>query len=204
VFTGLVEAVGTVRGLTPQGSGADLEIETDVAPALALGESVAVSGVCLSVARLSDASFVANAIEETIRRTTLRTLAPGARVNIERSVRAGDRLGGHLVTGHVDGVARVVSRASKPYGESVEVEVPPDLVRYLAPKGSVALDGVSLTIGEVRGRRLTVYLIPYTLSVTIAGAYEPGTLVNVEVDLVSRYVERLLAVPAAPSLEEES
>ena len=209
VFTGLVEGTGVLRALDRTGRGADLAVETPFAAAsLALGDSVAVSGVCLTVVAQApgpepgSSAFTANVVEETVRRTTLGGLAPGDRVNLERAVRLGDRLGGHLVAGHVDGVGVVAARREAAHGVAVDVELPEELVRYAAPKGSIALDGASLTIGEVHGRAMTVYLIPQTLAVTVAGAYRRGTRVNVEVDLISRYVESLL--PAARAAREQA
>lgn len=197
MFTGLVETQGTLVARTPRGSGVDLLLDAPVyAGALRLGESVAVNGVCLSVVRHERARFAVNVIEESLRRTTLGELSVGGTVNLERALQLSDRLGGHLVAGHVDGVATVRERHHADYGEAITLEVPTDLARYIATKGSVALDGISLTIGEVTGARFRVYLIPHTLAVTNAGSWHSGVRVNLEVDVISRYVERLL-LPAA-------
>ncbi len=193
MFTGLVETQGTLIERQVRGAGADLLLEAPLyAGQLGLGESIAINGVCLSVVRHDGSSFAVNAIEETLRRTTLGDVPVGGRVNLERALQLGDRLGGHLVSGHVDGVATVRDRHSADYGEAVTLELPADLARYVAPKGSVSLDGISLTVGEVEGACFRVYLIPHTLAVTTAGGWQPGSRVNVEVDVISRYVERLL------------
>jgi len=192
VFTGIVQAVGTVRAVTPRDAGCDLTVACDGFDALAIGESIAVSGVCLSVAQAGDGAFTANVIAETLRRTTIGALGAGDRVNLERALAAGDRLGGHIVAGHVDGVGTIARRTTAPYGEEIELSLPREIARYVAEKGSIAVDGVSLTVGEVRGASCVLYLIPHTLSASIAGAYAAGTRVNVEVDVISRYVERLL------------
>ncbi len=197
MFTGLVETQGTLVRRTPQGVGANLLLEAPLyAGDLRIGESVAVNGVCLSVVHQDGARFAVNAIEETLRCTTLGELPPGGAVNLERAVQVGDRLGGHLVAGHVDGVATVRERRRADHGEAVTLEAPAALARYIAAKGSVTLDGISLTTGEVDGAQFRIYLIPHTLAVTTAGDWQPGVQVNLEVDVVSRYVERLL-LPAA-------
>lgn len=193
VFTGLVETQGRLIERQARGAGADLVFDAPVyAGMLSLGESIAINGVCLSVVRHDGAVFAVNAIEETLRRTTLGDVAVGGGVNLERALQLGDRLGGHLVSGHVDGVAVVRERHSADYGEAITLELPAELARYVAPKGSVALDGISLTVGEVDGARFRIYLIPHTLAVTTASGWVPGARVNVEVDVISRYVERLL------------
>ncbi len=192
MFTGIVQRVGVVHAIAPREAGCDLTIAHANLGALAIGESVSVSGVCLSVVHATSECFTANVIAETLRRTTIGALAVDGRVNLERSLAAGDRLGGHIVAGHVDGVGTIVRRTSAPYGEEIEIDLPGDVARYVAHKGSIAVDGVSLTVGEVHGTRCVIYLIPHTLAETIAGAYAPDTRVNIEVDVISRYVERLL------------
>ena len=203
MFTGLVENLGVLRSRTRRGRGADLRIVSPAAD-LALGESVCVSGVCLTVTATDGDMFSVNVVEETLRRTTLGTLPPGSPVNLERALRLSDRLGGHLVTGHVDCVGRIVTREPAEYGEALIVEIPRDLVRYVASKGSLALDGTSLTVGEVEDDRVSVYLIPYTIQATVAGSYRPGSMVNVEVDLISRYVERLLSADVRREEREDA
>jgi riboflavin synthase len=196
VFTGIVEGTGTVAALAVAGdaSGARLEIEAVwLAGDLRPGESVAVNGCCLTVAEATAAGFAADLVAETLRRTALGGLADGARVNLERPLALGGRLGGHLVQGHVDGVARVIDRAPVGDGEEVKVELPPDLARYLVEKGSIAVDGVSLTVAGVGTGWFAVALVPHTLKVTTLGERRPGDLVQLEVDVVAKYVERLVA-----------
>lgn len=190
VFTGLVEAIGLVDGITPQSGGVRLRVTAPLG-VLTVGESVSVNGACITVVATTHAGFEADLTSETLERTTLGRLATGSRVNLERALVAGARLGGHLVQGHVDG--RALVRAVTPDGEArrVEVECPRDLSRYVAEKGSVALDGVSLTVNAVSGIVFSLMLIPHTLAVTTLGALAVGTEMNLEVDVVARYVERL-------------
>ena len=196
MFTGIVEGTGTVAALAVagDGSGARLEVEAPwLAGDLRLGESVAVNGCCVTVAAPAAAGFVADLVAETLRRTALGGLAAGARVNLERPMTLGGRLGGHLVQGHVDGVARVIDRTPVGDGEEVRIELPPDLARYLVEKGSIAVDGVSLTVAGVGTGWFAVALVPHTLKVTTLGDRRPGDLVQLEVDVVAKYVERLVA-----------
>ena len=197
MFTGLVQEVGEIRGVEPRAAagGTDTRLVIgfrSIEPSrLALGASVCVDGVCLTVARLDHDSFAADVSGETLRVTTLGSKRPGARVNLEPSLRAGDALGGHWVSGHVDGIAEVVSSREDARSLHVEIDAPSALARYVARKGSVTLDGVSLTVNEVRGSRFTINLIPHTLEVTTLAALAPGVRVNLEVDLMARYIERL-------------
>ena len=191
MFTGLVECVGVLRGRSPRGPGVRLGFEVPLA-GLVLGESVAVNGACLTVVGTQSDGFEADVTVETLERTTLGRLAPGDRVNLERAVRAGDRLGGHLVQGHVDGIAEVLH--TERAGEALRARIgcAPSLLRFVAEKGSVALDGVSLTVNSVEAGSFSVMLIPHTLAVTTLGGVTPGSAFNLEVDLVARYVARLL------------
>jgi riboflavin synthase len=196
MFTGIVEGTGTVAALAAAagGSGARLEVEAPwLAGQLALGESVAVNGCCLTVAEPTTAGFAADLVAETLRRTALGGLRPGARVNLERPLPLGGRLGGHLVQGHVDGVARLLDRTRVGDGEEVRIELPADLERYLVEKGSIAVDGVSLTVAGVGPGWFAVALVPHTLEVTTLGVRRPGDPVQLEVDVVAKYVERLVA-----------
>ena len=196
MFTGIVEGTGTVAALAAaaDGSGARLEVEAPwLAGELRLGESVAVNGCCLTVAEPAAAGFAADLVAETLRRTAMGGLAAGARVNLERPVPLGGRLGGHLVQGHVDGVGRVLDRHPVGDGEEVRVELPADLERYVVEKGSIAVDGVSLTVAGIGPGWLTVALVPHTLQVTMRGDRRPGDPVQLEVDVVAKYVERLVA-----------
>jgi riboflavin synthase len=195
MFTGIVEGTGTVAALAAAagGSGARLQVEAPwLAGQLEPGESVAVNGCCLTVAEATAAGFAADLVAETLRRTALGGLAAGARVNLERPVSLGGRLGGHLVQGHVDGVARVQDRRPVGEGEEVRIELPPDLERYVVEKGSIAVDGVSLTVAGVGPGWLTVALVPHTLEVTTLGDRQPGDPVQLEVDVIAKYVERLV------------
>jgi riboflavin synthase len=200
MFTGLVEELGRVRTVTPNATGARLEIEAaTVLEDATLGASIAVNGCCLTVVDLSAGSFAADAVEETMSRTSLGALAPGDPVNLERPVRLSDRLGGHLVQGHVDGVGRVRQRTALPDGSTrVGIAAPVALLRYVVEKGSIAVDGVSLTVAGVDEGGFEFALIPHTATVTTLGTREVGAAVNLEVDLVAKYVERL----AAPFLRE--
>jgi riboflavin synthase len=194
MFTGLVALTGTLAERHPRGPGARLVIRARFEDGpLALGESIAVSGACLSVDAVLADGFEVDASAETLARTTLGALEPGGRVHLERALRAADRLGGHLVTGHVDGVGALVER--HPVGDSVAMtfSVPGELAPFVAEKGSITVDGVSLTVNAVRGAAFEVTIIPHTLEKTRLGAIAPGDPVNLEVDLIARYVARLLA-----------
>ena len=195
MFPGIIEGTGTVAALAAaaDGSGARLEVEAPwLAGRLALGESVAVNGCCVTVAQATAAGFAADLVAETLRRTALGGLAAGDLVNLERPMALGGRLGGHLVQGHVDGVAKVLDRTRVGEGEEVRVELPAHLGRYVVEKGSVAVDGVSLTVAGGGPGWFTVALVPHTLEVTTLGRRRPGDLVQLEVDVVAKYVERLV------------
>ena len=193
MFTGIVTDIGTVRRIERGNGGATLTIATayDTA-AIALGASIGCAGVCLTATALRPGEFTADASAETLACSTVGEWRAGARINLEQAMKLGDEMGGHLVLGHVDGVATIVDR--RPDGESVRftIAAPADLAPYIAPKGSVALDGVSLTVNAVDGATFGVNIIPHTLSHTIFGKAEPGTRMNLEIDLIARYVERLL------------
>jgi riboflavin synthase len=201
VFTGIITDLGRVRRLRrdtePEG-GCELTIASAYpVDEIALGASIACSGPCLTVIAIEPGVFVVEASAETLARTTLGEWSEGTPVNLERALRLGDELGGHLVSGHVDGVAQLVER--RPEGDSIRftIEAPAELARYIAPKGSVALDGVSLTVNEVEGRRFGVNIIPYTLAHTSLGEARPGQRLNFEIDTIARYVARLLDVSGA-------
>ena len=194
MFSGLVKGIGRVAARTDLGSDARFVVELGsaaIAP-LAVGGSVAVNGVCLTAVAVTANSFTADVSAATLAVTTLGRLRADARVNLEPPLKAGDPLDGHLVTGHVDGIGEV--RAVEPIGGSTRlaIAVPAGLERYIAKKGSVAVDGVSLTVNAVRGAEFEVNIIPHTQSVTILGAYARGTAVNIEVDMLARYLERLV------------
>jgi riboflavin synthase len=193
MFTGIVQAIGEVRAITPRNGDVELLIgaATLRLDGVAIGDSISVSGCCLTVTRLTSDSFAADASLETLQVTTLGSWRSGQRVNLEKALRAGDPLGGHYVSGHVDGVATVIAAASDARSLRMEFEVPAALARYIARKGSVCIDGVSLTVNDVARNRFGVNLIPHTLQVTTLGSSQAGTQVNVEVDIIARYLERL-------------
>jgi riboflavin synthase len=198
MFTGIVEELGSVVSVTPTGDGpaeaVRVVIEGDVVTADAQpGDSIAVSGVCLTVVQTQPGRFSADVMRETLQRSTLAAAATGTAVNLERAVTLQTRLGGHLVQGHVDGTARLLAREHTPAWDAVRFEVPLPLSRYLVEKGSVAVDGVSLTVVSVDDDSFTVSLIPTTLQRTTLGSKTLGDLVNLEVDVMAKYAERLLA-----------
>jgi len=194
MFTGIVQGIGSVRGVEPRGGDVTLWIDTGSVPLsdVQAGGSIAVSGACLTAVQLEPHAFAADVSRETLSLTTAGEWSAGTRVNLEKALTAGEALGGHYVTGHVDGVGRVVSRHDDARSVRVEFEVPEELARYVARKGSICVDGVSLTVNGVSGRRFDVNLVPHTLERTILGGYRPGTRVNLEVDIIARYLERLL------------
>jgi riboflavin synthase len=193
LFTGIVEELGVVEGLEDQGDAVRLTVRGPrVVPGAALGDSISVNGCCLTVAGRDHETFTADVMRETLDKTSLGALAPGARVNLERAVTAATRLGGHIVQGHVDGTGEVLARTPSEHWEVVEVSLPAALARYLVPKGSVTVDGISLTVVDVGATSFTVSLIPETLARTTLGFKQPGDPVNLEVDVIAKYVERLL------------
>lgn len=197
MFTGLVQEVGEIRAVEPCGAPGSADTRLVVGfrsiehARLPIGASICVDGVCLTVTALNPDSFAADVSGETLRVTTLGSRKAGSRVNLEPSLRAGDSLGGHWVSGHVDGVAEVVHTAHDARSLAVTLAAPAPLARYIARKGSVTLDGVSLTVNAVDGVNFSINLIPHTLEVTTLGGLAPGVRVNLEIDLLARYVERL-------------
>lgn len=194
MFTGLVEELGKVAAVEPQTDACRLTIAAstvleDTRP----GDSIAVNGCCLTVVATDGDTWTADVMAETLAKTALGALQPGDRVNLERAVRADQRLGGHLVQGHVDGVGRVVGRTPGDHWEVVEISLPPELARYLVDKGSITVDGTSLTVVDAGDDAFTVSLIPETLARTTLGFRQPGDRVNLEVDVLAKYVDRLLA-----------
>src|SRR5436309_13675382 len=187
MFTGLVEELGTIRAVKPNATGARLEIEaTTVLDDAVLGASIAVNGCCLTAVEFGDGWWAADAVEETLRRTCLGALAIGDRVNLERPVRLSDRLGGHIVQGHVDAVGEIAEKTPLPDGSTrVAVAAADPVLRYVVEKGSIAVDGVSLTVAAIDQKTFEFALIPHTATVTTLGIKGPGDLVNLEVDLVA-------------------
>jgi riboflavin synthase len=196
MFTGLIADLGRVTALERDDDGATLEIRSALAAALAEGDSVAVNGVCLTATALSDGSFRAQAMRETLERSSLGGLEVGAPVNLELPLRAEDRLGGHVVQGHVDGTGTVRTVRDEGFSRVLEIDTEPRLARYLAEKGSVAVDGVSLTVSALHEHGFAVALIPETLQRTNLGGIGEGSLVNIEVDILAKHVERLLQAQA--------
>jgi riboflavin synthase len=194
MFSGIVARVGTVERVERGAKGLRLLVRAGFAPAPELGASVAVNGVCLTVDRLDGDRLEFVAVPETVSRTTLGALEAGSRVNLERALRVGDELGGHWVQGHVDGVGTVTTVERAGQDVRVTIEAPEAVRRFLAEKGSVSVDGMSLTVAAWRSPAFTVALIPYTLEHTIASDYRAGTRVNLEADLIARYLEGLIAM----------
>lgn len=193
MFTGLVEELGKLGDAKPYGEATRLRFEARTVVADARpGDSIAVNGVCLTAVDLDDAGFAVDAVPETLSRTSLGALQPGSPVNLERPVTLSARLGGHLVQGHVDGLGRVAERTPGERADTIRVSLPGGLGRYVVAKGSVAVDGVSLTVVDDDGDSFTVSLIPATLEYTTLGTVRPGDPVNLEVDIVAKYVEKLL------------
>ena len=199
MFTGIVQDIGAVRSLETRGGDVRLTIACRhlELSRVQLGDSICVQGCCLTATEVRPPAFVADLSRETLALTTLGELVPGAAVNLEPALRAGEPLGGHLLSGHIDGVAQVIEARPEARSLRLLIEAPAALARYLAPKGSIAVDGVSLTINEVEGARFGVNLIPHTRSATTLGSLHAGSRVNLEVDQVARYLARLLALPGS-------
>jgi len=193
MFTGLIADIGSVSELQRDDAGARLRIATRLADQLGEGDSIAVNGVCLTASDVRDASFGADAMGETLMRSSLGELQAGAPVNLELPLRAEDRLGGHVVQGHVDGTGTVARITEQGIARVLEIDIDAPLGRYLVEKGSVALDGVSLTVSALHERGFAVSLIPETLRRTTLGGLSPGAHVNIEVDVLAKHVERLMA-----------
>ena len=193
MFTGLVQDLGRIVSADRNGDGARVTVETALAEELSEGDSVAVNGVCLTATEIGEGSFVADVMNETLSRTSLADVEAGAGVNLELPLRPSDRLGGHVVQGHVDGLATIAEVRDDGFARRVRFDIDPQLPRYVVEKGSIALDGVSLTVIEIGDSWFTVSLIPESLERTNLGAAGPGTNVNVEVDVLAKYVERLIS-----------
>jgi riboflavin synthase len=191
MFTGLVADLGTVTAVDATPDGVRLNVKTSLAEELKLGDSVAVNGVCLTATQVVEGAFSADVMHESLRRSSLAEVAAGSNVNLELPLRAADRLGGHFVQGHVDGVAVVHSTREDGFARIVTFDAPPELLRYIVEKGSITVDGVSLTVSAIDDVSFSVSLIPETLERTTLGAAAPGRPVNLEVDVLAKYVEKL-------------
>jgi riboflavin synthase len=192
LFTGLIGDLGSVAGTERSDGGVRLTIASALTGHLTEGDSIAVNGVCLTATRLNRTEFVTDVMHETLSRSSLAAAAPGLRVNLELPLRPGDRLGGHIVQGHVDGLGTVVAIVEDGFARRMQIAALPELLRYVAEKGSIAVDGVSLTVAGLDEQSFTVSLIPETLRRTNLGQIEPGSTVNLEVDVLAKYVERLV------------
>lgn len=192
MFTGLVQGLGQVAAVEQTDDGVRLAIATELAAELKEGDSIAVNGVCLTAVAPSAARFTADVMNETLRRSSLAAATEGSQVNLELALRAHDRLGGHIMQGHVDGLGTVAAVEQDGFAQRVTIAAPPELLRYVVEKGSIAIDGVSLTVAAVDDESLTVSLIPETLERTSLGAAAPGGTVNLEVDVLAKYVEKLV------------
>ncbi|WP_326638289.1 riboflavin synthase [Streptosporangium sp. NBC_01755] len=203
MFTGIVEELGEIAGIEQLRDAARLSIRgRTVTSDAGHGDSIAVNGVCLTVVDVDGEVFTADVMKETLDRSSLGTLRPGSPVNLERAVRADQRLGGHIVQGHVDGTGVLLSREPGEHWEVVRISLPPDLDRYVVEKGSITVDGISLTVVSVGSGGFTVSLIPTTLSLTTLGAKQPGDPVNLEVDVIAKHVEKLVGAYAPADREE--
>ena len=196
MFTGLVQSLGSVQAVDRSERGARLRVATALAQELQTGDSVAVNGVCLTATEVEADGFAAEVMNETLARSSLGALGEGSEVNLELPLRPSDRLGGHVVQGHVDGLGTVVDVREDGFARRVEIEAPPELLRYVAHKGSIAVDGISLTVATLGSTSFAVSLIPETLQRTNLGKAAPGKQVNLEVDVLAKYVERLMRAAA--------
>jgi riboflavin synthase len=192
VFTGLVQDLGQIVGVERSVDGVRLSVASTLTGELANGDSVAVNGVCLTATAIDGGSFVAEVMNETLSRSSLRDAAAGSEVNLELALRASDRLGGHIVQGHVDGVGTVRALSGDGFARRIEIDAPAAVLRYVVEKGSIAVDGISLTVAGLNETSFNVSLIPQTLERTNLGHAAPGTTVNLEVDVLAKYVEKLL------------
>jgi riboflavin synthase len=205
MFTGIIEGLGTVAGLRPVGRGRRIAVTADFdLDGTRIGDSIAVNGACLTAVTIDGRRFEADVAPETLSKTTFGSSRVGERVNLERALRLGDRLDGHLVSGHIDGCGKIKSRRKLDNAEIVTLEIPEHLARYLIPKGSVAVDGTSLTVNQLSGSHFDVSIIPHTAYLTTVGFKPEGAAVNIETDMIGKYVARLLQIPAAGGGDESS
>jgi riboflavin synthase len=204
VFTGIIEELGRIQAIHQRDGGARLEVAAQaVLTDARVGDSIAVNGCCVTVVERGDSWWAADAVIETLQRTALGALEPGDPVNLERPLRLSDHLGGHLVQGHVDAVGKIVARTPLADGSTrFTLSAPPEVLRYVVEKGSIAIDGISLTVAALEDESFDVAVIPHTLAVTTLGHKEPGAAVNVEADLIAKYVERLLVATPGEETRE--
>jgi len=194
MFTGIIQSIGTLVELQPKGGDMALLVNTgklDMSD-VALGDSIAVNGVCLTAIAMTDSSFTADVSRETLSLTSLGNLSSDSEVNLEKALTLQTRLGGNLVSGHVDGLGEIVSRQNDGRSERFRIKAPDDLAKYIAAKGSITIDGVSLTVNKVDGPFFEINIVPHTIQETIISHYQPGTQINLEVDVIARYLERLV------------
>ena len=200
MFTGIVEELGTIRSIRRGAASAVLSIGAEaVLSDLRIGDSVAVNGVCLTATGVDRSGFTADVMHETLQRSSLGALGPGSRVNLERAMAADGRFGGHIVSGHIDGTGTIAERRRDDNAVWYTVSASPALLRYIVEKGSIAIDGISLTVASVEADRFSVSVIPHTAAVTLLGAKGPGDVVNLETDIIGKYVERLLRPADTPA-----
>ncbi len=192
MFTGIIEETGTIRGIRQGAKSSQLTIEArKVVEDVKIGDSISVNGICLTVVSFNSTSFIADVMPETMRRTSFSRIANGSRVNLERALRLSDRLGGHLVSGHIDGTGKIVRRWDEENAVWFSVSAPPEILRYIVEKGSVALDGISLTVANTDGHGFTVSIIPHTQEMTTLLHKQTGDILNIECDVIAKYVEKL-------------
>jgi len=205
IFTGIIEEIGKLKRIKRASRSFQIEIEASrVLEDVRLGDSIAVNGVCLTVTSFNATSFAADVMPETVDHTNLKNLYPGSQVNLERALRIGDRLGGHLVQGHVDAVGIILQKEILDIAIIYRIQTPVDLLQYIVPKGSIAIDGISLTVVDVFPDSFTISLIPHTAHLTILGKKSPGDSVNLESDIIGRYVKRLMTVKESEKQKELS
>lgn len=205
MFTGIIEELGQVNSLVKGANSARLTIQAnEVMAGTKLGDSIAVNGVCLTVTEMKSRSFVADVMAETLAKTNLGLLQSGERVNLERAMTLGGRLGGHLVSGHIDGVGTILSQEKVDIAVITKIAAPAPVLRYIIRKGSVAIDGISLTVVDLKEDSFTVSLIPHTAKLTTLGFKKPGDRINLEGDLIGKYIERLVSLPTAGNEKKPS
>jgi len=204
MFTGIIQAIGTLAAMEPRGGDVALHIRSGDLPMgnVALGDSIATNGVCLTVIELPGDGYIADVSRESLEHTTLGELKPGSPVNLEKALTLNSHLGGHLVSGHVDGVGRILERRDDARSVRFRIDAPKEISRYIAHKGSICVDGVSLTVNSVQGSQFELNIVPHTIQETTISSYRSGTRVNLEVDQIARYLERLLLGDKASESDE--